>query len=133
MKKTWVYKPKKIRATPTSVEKDKVQNSFDDYNTSTLSARIKPFKNREKLMQYTGYYGKWVRSFFYIGLVVEDTRQNALSPAYNEPRIRFEYRAPNLFLCSYLRHTGEWHDLIYGKSISLDKCFAEANSFLLTF
>ncbi len=54
---------------------------------------------------------------------IKDTRDDVIENEYDMPFARLEYRGENSFLCSYMRHNGEWIDFAFGQSISLAAAF----------
>ena len=130
VRKNWSYSPKKLSVIIPLNEKESTENIFRDYSLSILNPLLPNLRNG-KFRQYTNFFGVWKRNYFYIGLHVKDSRDNVFHDEHDELRIRLEYRGTDSFLCSYMRHTGNWHELTYGKPVTLEECFLLSKSFLI--
>jgi hypothetical protein len=107
--KTWVYSPH-------SLPKPKVPEASKAQITERAQVLIEEWKPIHIKKPPKGYrfnyivdlYTKWHRNFFYFVAKYASPGPTALSPFFEAPFTRMEYRGENRFDVAYMRHTGKW-------------------------
>src|SRR3989344_6592685 len=120
----WVLSPKANRPKVSDSEKARVNQLCDDF----IVAKLKPkylveYNKQNKDRKMKDIYCKWYRGFIHFIAVYNDFRDNRILNEYEDKFARLEYLDNDRYLLSYLRHTGEWFELTYGKGVSLESAF----------
>lgn len=68
-------------------------------------------------------YTKWHQRFFYFCAKYRCPRENCISEFFEMKFTRLEYVGDRKFNISYMRHTGQWWEILEG--LSLDECIEE--------
>ncbi len=119
---TWVRG--KVPVATLKDTKAKIIATGEKFIKEVLAPRVvRTFNPRIKKQQCVGISLRAHKSFFRFSALVKDTRDNVIESEYDMPFARLEYRGENSFLCSYMRHNGEWIDFAFGQSISLPEAF----------
>ncbi len=128
-KKMWMYAPRKQPVTVPADVKRSVTTRAEEFTQAKLAPkRVQSFNPRVKKMQCVGFATKWYKNYFYLAQEFKDTRDNVIANEYALPFARLEYQGDDAFLCSYMRHTGEWLDISFGRPDSLKECFHRIES-----
>lgn len=118
----WVYTPGKDPATrPTPAIRAEADRKAKELIDSTLSPKfITPAPVDPNFNYVIGLSTKWRGRFFYFTATYACPGPNALSPTFESNFARLEHTADHKFNLAFMRHTGEWHDLLRG--VTLDEC-----------
>ncbi|WP_456320635.1 MULTISPECIES: DUF3024 domain-containing protein [Nostocales] len=68
-------------------------------------------------------FGKWYRNYFYFCSIYNCPGKNAISPSFEFRFARLEYTKSNCFNIAYMRHTGQWWEILQG--LSLEESLSE--------
>ncbi|MGE5655193.1 MAG: hypothetical protein ACM37W_01005 [Actinomycetota bacterium] len=68
-------------------------------------------------------FGKWYRNYFYFCSTYNCPSPRAISPSFEYRFARLEYVGQDSFNVAYMRHTGQWWEILRG--LSLEECLSE--------
>jgi hypothetical protein len=68
-------------------------------------------------------FGKWYRNYFYFCSTYNCPSPRAISPSFEARSARLEYVGQDCFNVAYMRHTGQWWEILHG--LSLEECLSE--------
>jgi len=128
-KKVWVYAPKKVRPKVSPKTKEVIKNKCDEFIESKLKPTyVKKFNPNVKEQQRVDIYCKWYQHYVHFVEVFKDTRDDVISPEYEDRFFRLQYLSNGDLIPAYLRHTGQWQDLNW-EGASLEACLSEMEDF----
>jgi hypothetical protein len=121
-KKVWMYcPPRKLKHKVPERIKDHVQEKADQLIQFVLKpSHIKPPPNDTRFNYIVDIYSKWYRSYFYFCATYRCPSPNAVSEFFENRFARLEYAGNETFSLSYMRHTGQWIELLSG--LTIDEC-----------
>ena len=105
----WVYVPRAApKAKVPEAVKIKVshqgQRLIDEWKPQYIKAPPKG----DRFNYIVDLFTKWQRNYFYFVAKYASPGPTALSPFFEAPFTRLEYRGENQFNLSFMRHTGKW-------------------------
>ncbi len=129
--KTWVYSPKKIKPKVPESEKELVQLKCNELIETEFKPKYIESPPTDHDFNYrVDILGKWHRSYFYFYSIFNCPSPRAMVPAFESKFARLEYTGSNCFNVAYMRHTGQWNEILEG--LTLEECLSELRSnFLL--
>lgn len=123
-KKEWVYSPKKEKPSLSENKKAEIIAECRKFiDSDLLPCLAKGFNKNQKRPHLTEIRCKWNRNFLHFIACCKNVKTKTAHSECEEKFARLEYQKNDKFLISYLRHTGQWHELSYGNGISLKECF----------
>jgi len=123
-KKYWVHTPHKAKPNISESEKNLIKEKCDKFIDSKIKpGATKPFNPKIKKQQCVDNYCKWYRNYIYFISEFKDTRDDIISPEYEDKYARLQCIGKDKFLLSYMRHTGVWFELTFGNGFTLNQCF----------
>ena len=121
-RKQWVYAPKK--PTPPRVPdalKSEAQTKANALVESVLKPQyVQPPPEDPKFNYIEDITTKWYRSFFHFCALYRSAGPYALGGQFEAKFARMEYIGNGLFNLAYMRHTGQWFELL--TELPLDAC-----------
>ena len=118
----WIYcplKPKKPKV-PNSVKVElsrKVQQLINDH---LRPEHVKPPPKKPQFNYITDLFTKWYQSYFYFCATYACPHPDALSPTFETRFARMGYQEENRFNLSYMRHNGQWNEILF--ALSVEEC-----------
>lgn len=123
-KKTWIRLPdKKPKPQVPASEKQLIEQRCNDFIVTELKPKIVPKPEDYEWNYLVDIFGKWYRNYFYFCSVYNCPGKNAISPSFESKFARLEYTSPDRFNVAYMRHTGQWWEILQG--LSLEECLSE--------
>lgn len=118
---SWVYSPPKLPKPKVSesVKQGVAEKANALVETVLKPQHIKPPPDDERFNYLVDISTKWFRSYFYFCTTYR-CPGNATVPSFEDRFARLEYRSPDRFNLSFMRHTGQWIEIY--PDISLDEC-----------
>lgn len=123
--KTWVYSPDKPpKPKVPESEKELVQQKCNELIETELKPKyIEPPPTDHDFNYRVDIFGKWYRSYFYFCSIFNCPSPRAISPSFESRFARLEYMGRDCFNVAYMRHTGQWHEILY--EVTLKECLSE--------
>lgn len=116
-KKQWIFSnTKKEKFTLTEAEKKEVEKKFDPLIDEWLKTKID--QPNDNFNYKSNFYSKWYRSYFYLCCTYKSNRPNRIADSFEDKFTRFEYIGDGKYNIAYFRHTGQWHNVYYDKSLN---------------
>lgn len=123
-KKVWVYSPKKIKPQLSENKKTEIFTECQKFiDSNLLPCLAKEFNKNQKQPHLAEIKRKWHRNFLYFIACYKNVKTKTTHSECEEKFARLEYQKNNKFSVAYFRHTGQWHNLNYGKGVFLKECF----------
>jgi len=118
----WVYSPPK---SPKPKVPQALKSEVSEKATQLIESILKPTyikqPSKDNRFNYVvDFYTKWYRSYFYFCSKYACPGPSAISPFFESRFARMEYVGDNKFNMAFLRHTGEWIEIL--EALSVDKC-----------
>jgi len=120
VKKRWVYSPRKP-AGPKVPEglKQMVKIKADELvKTILIPQYVKTPPEGYQYNYLVNIYTQWYQHYFHFCSTYHSPGPNAIAPSFDLKFARLEYIGGDRFNLAYMRHTGQWHEII--QSISLN-------------
>jgi len=121
----WVQTTKKLsKPKIPETTKQLVQQQFDRLIKTELKPTcVKPPTDHD-FNYLVDVFGKWYRNYFYVCGTYNCPSPRAISPTFEAKYARFEYVSADRFNIAYMRHTGQWWEIMQG--LTLEECLKEA-------
>lgn len=126
-KKRWDYSPAKSAKPKVADDfKQRVQQKFDELiETDFKPNYIKPPPDHD-FNYLVDIFGKWYRNYFYICGTYNCPSPRAIAPSFEAKFCRFEYIGGDRFNVAYMRHTGQFWEIM--QDLALEECLQEAKT-----
>ena len=123
--KTWVYSPGKApKPKVPESEKELVQLKCNELIETEFKPKyIEPPPTDHDFNYRVEIFGKWYRNYFYFCSIFNCPSPRAISPSFESRFARLEYIGPNCFNVAYMRHTGQWNEIL--EELTLEECLSE--------
>ena len=124
-KKRWMYvPPKPAKLNVPKFEKAAVKCKADEFVESFLKPTF--IKDRPKDYQWNyvvDIFTKWHQRYFYFCSTRRSPSPNVISEYFEIRFARLEYSGDDTFNLAYMRHTGQWWEIL--QELTLDECIEE--------
>lgn len=119
----WVPATKRASRTGVSSEtKANLKAQADRWVEDYLKPKkIQPPPENPNLNYVVDIFTKWHGSFFYFCATFHSPSANAISPSFDMKFARMAYSGNNTYTLAYMRHTGQWYEIFYGRDVQ--ECF----------
>jgi hypothetical protein len=117
--KRWVYKPtKKSKPKVPNGIKQEVQTKANEFVESVLKPKyIKPPPTDNDFSYLVDIFTKWYRNYFYFCSKYRCPAPECISDFFEDKFARLEYVKRDSFNLSFMRHTGQWWQVIMDPKI----------------
>jgi hypothetical protein len=124
-KKTWMFAPPKPARPKIPDElKWEVQKKADLFVESYLKPNFVLPPPKDTQWNYiVDIYTKWHQRFFYFCAKFRCPAENCISEFFETRFTRLEYAGDRKFNVAFMRHTGQWHEILAG--LTLEECLEE--------
>lgn len=128
IKKTWIlHPPKRIKHKVPESVKARVSERADHLIQSTLKPEhIKLPPKDDRFNYIVDIHSKWYHSYFYFCATYRCPSADAISEFFETRFARLEYAGNERFNLSYMRHTGQWIELL--TELTLEECLESIKS-----
>ena len=116
--------PKPARPKVPDDLKMEVQQKADGFLESYLKPTfLLPPPAEPKWNYIVDIFTKWHQRYFYFCSKYRCVHENCISEFFESRFARLEYAGDKKFNVAYMRHTGQWWEILQG--LSLEECFEE--------
>ena len=115
----WVYSPPKPKV-PVWLKAEISARAAEIIETRLKPDNIKPPPKDARFNYLVDIFTKWRRNFFYFCGTYHCPGPKALTPSFEIRFARMEYTGDEKFNLAYMRHTGQWWEIL--TDLSLDEC-----------
>jgi len=124
-KKLWLSSsPKQSKPTVPDTEKQLIEQKCNELIQTEFKPKYIDSPPTDHDSNYrTDIFGKWYRNYFYFCSTYNCPSPRAISPSFESRSARLEYVGPDCFNVAYMRHTGQWWEILHG--LSLEECLSE--------
>jgi hypothetical protein len=124
-KKLWLASsPKQSKPTVPDTDKQLIEQKCNELIETEFKPKYIESPPTDHDLNYrTDIFGKWYRNYFYFCSTYNCPSPRAISPSFESRSARLEYVGPDCFNVAYMRHTGQWWEILHG--VSLEKCLSE--------
>ena len=124
-KKIWLpATPKKPKPKVPEQEKQLVTQKCDDLIEHEFKPKfIKPAPIDHDFNYLADIFSKWYRNYFYFCSIYNCPSPRAISPSFETRFVRLEYVGTDRFNVAYMRHTGQWWEIL--PNLTLEECLSE--------
>ncbi|MGI8565738.1 MAG: hypothetical protein ACR2LZ_04560 [Pyrinomonadaceae bacterium] len=120
----WVYSPPKPPKpkVPEALKAEVSEKATQLIESTLKRTYIKQPPKDNRFNYVVDLYTKWYRSYFYFCSKYACPGPSAISPFFESRFARMEYVGNNKFNMAYMRHTGEWLEVL--EALPVDECIA---------
>lgn len=124
-KKLWLASsPKQSKPTVPDSEKQLIEQKCNELIQTEFKPKYIESPPTDHDLNYrTDIFGKWYRNYFYFCSTYNCPSPRAISPSFESRSARLEYVGQDCFNVAYMRHTGQWWEILHG--LSLEECLSE--------
>ncbi|NDJ20512.1 hypothetical protein GS682_02410 [Nostoc sp. B(2019)] len=124
-KRRWIRLPEKKPKPQVSIsEKQLIEQQCNDLIVTELKPKFILSRPEDYEWNYlVDIFGKWYRNYFYFCSIYNYPGENAISPSFESRFVRLEYTGKDCFNVAYMRHTGQWWQIM--QDLSLEECLSE--------
>jgi hypothetical protein len=124
-KKLWLSSsPKQSKPTVPDTEKQLIEQKCNELIQTEFKPKYIDSPPTDHDFNYrTDIFGKWYRNYFYFCSTYNCPSPRAISPSFESRSARLEYVGQDCFNVAYMRHTGQWWEIMHG--LSLEECLSE--------
>jgi len=124
-KKLWLSSsPKQSKPTVPDTEKQLIEQKCNELIETEFKPKYIESPPTDHDLNYrTDIFGKWYRNYFYFCSTYNCPSPRAISPSFESRSARLEYVGEDCFNVAYMRHTGQWWEILHG--LSLEECLSE--------
>jgi hypothetical protein len=124
-KKLWLSSsPKQSKPTVPDTEKQSIEQKCNELIQTEFKPKYTDSPPTDHDLNYrTDIFGKWYRNYFYFCSTYNCPSPRAIFPSFESRSARLEYVGPDCFNVAYMRHTGQWWEILHG--LSLEECLSE--------
>lgn len=124
-KRRWIRLPEKKPKPQVSIsEKQLIEQQCNDLIVTELKPKFILSRPEDYEWNYlVDIFGKWYRNYFYFCSIYNCPGKNAISPSFESRFVRLEYTGKDCFNVAYMRHTGQWWQIM--QDLSLEECLSE--------
>ncbi|MDX9973214.1 MAG: hypothetical protein RBU21_09520 [FCB group bacterium] len=107
----WVWVREKPSSAPPAVKAEVCAKAQALVDSELKPRHIEPPPEKSDFNYIVDITTKWRGRFFYFASKYASPGPNAISPYFDAPFTRLEYRHNGRFNLAYMRHTGQWWQL----------------------
>lgn len=124
-KKLWLSSsPKQSKPTVPDTERQLIEQKCNELIQTEFKPKYIDSPPTDHDLNYrTDIFGKWYRNYFYFCSTYNCPSPRAISPSFESRSARLEYVGQDCFNVAYMRHTGQWWEILHG--LSLEECLSE--------